>query len=522
MISHALQSPPHPSRSTPAGRPIAASPHPAPPLPGPSRPLRSNPRPIHRRACLRGRARGSTIRSRAVAAPPRPIGSPRTLDDVELHPLDASSEASFDLVIAGAGPSGLAVADRVSRAGFRVCIVDPEPRSWWPNNYGVWVDEFEAMGLADCLEVVWPKAKVFLHDGEDGERFLNRPYARVDRPKLKRKFLERCLKQGVRFHVTKVEDIMHDDYRSEVKCSDGSVLETTLVLDATGHARKLIQFDKKFDPGYQAAYGLLAEVESHPFDLDTMVFMDWRDAHTENRPDMRDRNKKDPTFMYAMPFSEKLIFLEETSLVARPPIAFDELKKRFEARVESLGIKITRVEEEEYCLIPMGSALPQKPQRVLGIGGTAGMVHPSTGYMISRMLGVVPTLADTIVDELSTRQKDSEQNGSLQEVTGLAERVWQKLWPVERVRQRDFFCFGMEVTLQLDLQQTREFFGAFFSLSEFHWHGFLSARLSFSELLVFGLSLFANSTNEARINLLQKGAPGLAVLLANLAKTLGD
>ena len=27
----------------------------------------------------------------------------------------------------------------------------------------------------------------------------------------------------------------------------------------------------------------------------------------------------------------------------------------------------------------MGGVLPRHPQRVLGIGGTAGMVHPSTG-----------------------------------------------------------------------------------------------------------------------------------------------
>jgi hypothetical protein len=41
--------------------------------------------------------------------------------------------------------------------------------------------------------------------------------------------------------------------------------------------------------------------------------------------------------------------------------------------------QVKRIEEEEYCLIPMGGVLPKHPQRVLGIGGTAGMVHPSTG-----------------------------------------------------------------------------------------------------------------------------------------------
>ena len=55
-------------------------------------------------------------------------------------------------------------------AGFKVCIVDPEPLNIWPNNYGVWVDEFKAMGLDDCLEHIWPRAKVFLNSQPDGEK----------------------------------------------------------------------------------------------------------------------------------------------------------------------------------------------------------------------------------------------------------------------------------------------------------------------------------------------------------------
>lgn len=56
------------------------------------------------------------------------------------------------------------------------------------------------------------------------------------------------------------------------------------MLDCTGHARRLVNFDQKFDPGYQAAYGMMIEVESHPFELDTMLFMDWRDDHTKVCP----------------------------------------------------------------------------------------------------------------------------------------------------------------------------------------------------------------------------------------------
>ena len=54
-----------------------------------------------------------------------------------------------------------------------------------------------------------------------------------------------------------------------------------------------------------------------------------------------------------------------------------------------------------------------------------------------------------------------------------------------RLRQRAFFVFGMDVLLKLDLAETREFFAAFFALSDFHWQGFLSARLTFPQARIF-------------------------------------
>ena len=71
-----------------------------------------------------------------------------------------------------------------------------------------------------------------------------------------------------------------------------------------------------------------------------MLFMDWRDDHTLRKSGMHQRNMKTPTFLYAMPFSEKHIFLEETSLVARPAVEFGDLKERLDARMEWLGIKV--------------------------------------------------------------------------------------------------------------------------------------------------------------------------------------
>lgn len=105
------------------------------------------------------------------------------------------------------------------------------------------------------------------------------------------------------------------------------------------------------------------------------------------------------------------------------------------------------------------------------------------------------------------------------EAQEMTSKIWKAIWPKERLRQREFFTFGMDILLKLDLKETRQFFAAFFGLSDFHWQGFLSSRLSFPQLMAFGLALFANSSNQARANLVFKGTPGLFSMFTGLGKT---
>ncbi|XP_020589473.1 LOW QUALITY PROTEIN: lycopene beta cyclase, chloroplastic [Phalaenopsis equestris] len=429
--------------------------------------------------------------------------------DFDLPRYDATNRPTIDpiaLAVVGGGPAGLAVAKRVSEACLSVCSIDPFPNLVWPNNYGVWVDEFAAMDLLDCLDASWSSAFVYIDNSTTNCKLLSRPYARVDRRRLKSRMLGSCISNGVRFHQSKVLNVVHEESRSLLFCSDGTIIPAAVVLDATGFSRCLIRYDKPYNPGYQVAYGILAEVEEHPFELDRMVFMDWRDSHLKFRSDLKRRNDALPTFLYAMPFSSDRIFLEETSLVARPGIPIEDIQERMVERLRHLGIKIKRIEEDERCVIPMGGPLPVLPQRVLGIGGTAGMVHPSTGYMVARTLAAAPIVADAIVRYIG---------GSGEEVSA---RVWKDLWPIERRRQREFFCFGMDVLLRLDLEGTRRFFDAFFGLEARYWHGFLSSRLFLPELLVFGFSLFGQASNASRLEIMAKGTGPLVKMVNNLLK----
>ncbi|OVA04091.1 Lycopene cyclase-type [Macleaya cordata] len=429
--------------------------------------------------------------------------------EFELPMYDPSKGRTVDLAVVGGGPAGLAVAQQVSEAGLSVCLIDPYPKLIWPNNYGVWVDEFEAMDLLDCLDTTWSGAVVFIDD--QSKKYLNRPYGRVNRKQLKSKMMQKCISNGVKFHQAKVIKVIHEESKSLLICNDGVTVQATVVLDATGFSRCLVQYDKPYNPGYQVAYGILAEVEEHPFDVDKMLFMDWRDSHLNSKQELKEKNSKIPTFLYAMPFSSNRIFLEETSLVARPGVSMEDIQERMVLRLKHLGINVKSIEEDERCVIPMGGPLPVLPQRIVGIGGTAGMVHPSTGYMVARTLAAAPIVAKSIVQYLGSQQGFSGNE--------LSAGVWKDLWPIERRRQREFFCFGMDILLKLDLQGTRRFFDAFFDLEPHYWHGFLSSRLFFPEVIFFGLSLFAHASNASRIEIMSKGTVPLVKMINNL---IGD
>ncbi|KAJ7981193.1 Lycopene beta-cyclase [Quillaja saponaria] len=421
------------------------------------------------------------------------------------NPVDRSR---FDVIIIGTGPAGLRLAEQVSRYGIKVCCVDPSPLSVWPNNYGVWVDEFESLGLEDCLDKTWPMTTVCIDDSKT--KHLDRSYGRVSRKLLKTRLMEGCLSNGsVRFHKAKVWKIEHQEFESLIVCDDGNEIKGSLIVDASGFASTFVEYDKPRNHGYQIAHGILAEVDDHPFDLDKMVLMDWRDSHLGNEPYLRVSNSRFPTFLYAMPFNSNLIFLEETSLVSRPVLSYMEIKRRMVARLRHLGIRVKRVLEDEKCLIPMGGPLPRIPQNVMGIGGASGVVHPSTGYMVARTMALAPIVAAAI----------SECLGSTRMIRGkpLHVKIWNGLWSIEKKHAREFYSFGMETLLKLDLNGSRRFFDAFFDLEPYYRDGFLSSRLSLRELSVLSLSLFERASNPSRFDIVTKCPVPLVRMIGNLA-----
>lgn len=66
-----------------------------------------------------------------------------------LPPFDPAADTA-DVAIVGAGPAGLALAAELAGQGLSVALVSLESK--FVNNYGVWLDEFQDLGLTHTLD----------------------------------------------------------------------------------------------------------------------------------------------------------------------------------------------------------------------------------------------------------------------------------------------------------------------------------------------------------------------------------
>ena len=419
--------------------------------------------------------------------------------------LSLGAERQCDVAVVGAGPAGSVVAWLLAeRKSLDVCLVDGALERKWPNNYGVWKEEWEALArmlpeleLMDCVDREWRTTECFFGGSWgmalDQRTVLDRAYCRIDREKLRGVLRSRSRDAGVegvaatvaaasepRWCGNVLEGIAHDAAGSTLRLVDGaggdeiSELRATVVVDATGAESRLTSRrgpdvgDAVPPPGFQIAYGFEALVEDlGPYADDAMLLFDYRTDHLE-----ASEQRAAPTFMYAMPLGEgpdgtTRVFFEETSLVARPAVSVNECERRALLRLDHLGVKIKErlYDDVELCYIPMGGPRPDARQRVVAFGAAAALVHPATGYQLCRCLAAAAPLADALAASLADRPNDPD---------AAANAAYAAVWGRSQSLQREFALFGGEFLMTLDAEALRGWFDGFFKLDQPVWAGFLA------------------------------------------------
>nr|QBY35646.1 lycopene epsilon-cyclase [Dunaliella salina] len=411
----------------------------------------------------------------------------------------ATPSSLYDVAVVGAGPAGMYLAAELSNRGLRTVIIGHD--SPLVNNYGVWIDEARSLGLEHTLDNAWDDAVCYFKEGHKVN--LGRGYGRVSRRKLREHLLRLCTDAGVEFLKGEVAnmELTSDGKQTCLDVKNGPQMHARLVTLAAGAAAgKFLRYEEDA-PGVaaQTAYGIEAEVENYDqvYPAGEMLFMDFRRHHTGVWDGAASRIKSGahpagdnnlwgtrgevPSFRYAMPLGGNRVFLEETCLVAKPALPFKVLKRRLERRLKAMGVRVKEVHEEEWSYIPVGGPLPEGNQPITAFGAAANLVHPATGFSVSRSFREAPGLADQIAASL--RKPD-------QSVQQTAAQVWEALWPQEKRTQTSFHVFGMELLASLDLADTNLFFETFFKLPKSMWQGYMASKLSSLQLISFAFLTF--------------------------------
>ncbi|MCB9730104.1 MAG: lycopene cyclase family protein [Deltaproteobacteria bacterium] len=364
-----------------------------------------------------------------------------------------------DIVVAGGGPAGYLAAAALAAAGLAVTLVDPRSDARWPNRYGAFADELQAVGFGDVAGATWRRTEVRLDEARTIA--MDRAYAAIDGEALRRRLAAELAGHGGVTVDAACTGADHDERGVTVHTSAQGAWRARLLVDATGHRPRFVTRRGPDPSAFQCAWGVLGEFEGPAPDPDTMTFMDWSEPGDGAPAGV-------PTFLYAMPLGEGRAFFEETALASRPAASFAYLRGRLDVRLRQRGVRVVRELEIERCLIPMDAPAPDRRQRVVGIGGAASLVHPATGYMLTHTMKVAQRLAAALAEGIRADRSPAR----------LASAGWDAVWPAGERRLHAFYALGRDLLMGLDAEGTRDFFEAFFSLPEAAARAYLSRELA--------------------------------------------
>ena len=389
------------------------------------------------------------------------------------------SNADIDVLILGSGPGALSIAAALTKENLRVSILsDKDPKKPWPFTYGIWGEEVDQLGMDNLLEHRWSNTVSFF--GQGSKEINNKDnlptkhsldYGLFDKKKLQKHWLKQCEMSSVKWHLGKAAKLNISRSATTVTTSEGKSLKSRLVIDATGYKPVFLKIPNQGPIAVQTCYGVVGEFSSPPVAPGQFVLMDYRNDHLSD-----EEKNQPPTFLYAMDFGNGRFFLEETSLGLAPPLKLEILKSRLNRRLEYRGIKITKLEYEELGeFLPMNIPIPSQNQSILGFGGSAGMVHPASGYLVGSLLRRAPVLAKAISNAMANKSASPEV---------IAKKGWDALWPKELIRKKALYTFGLEKLMRFKDPQLRDFFEEFFTQPKIEWYGFLTNTISLNELIL--------------------------------------
>jgi lycopene beta-cyclase len=413
---------------------------------------------------------------------------------------DRIDVAAVDVAVIGDGPAGSALAQACRALGIEVLLVGDDAE--WTATYSTWADDLvdgRGVELLDVDAVVATRNDEVWAYGAMSHR-LARSYVTLDNDRM------RCvLRNGVTHRRGRVAEVTAAGERSggrhRLDLDDGTSIAARVVVDATGWPARFARRTGEDEPAWQTALGVVL-AEPPAGDLGQPTFMDFRRVLGPDGVPSTVGPAGVTTFCYSVPVADGWL-VEETVLAARPAVEPIALLPRLAAR---LGLHPDRLLAEalrtEYVRIPLGGSRPGPDQPVIAFGAAAGYVHAATGFSVAASIRAAPRVAEAIGRALAA-------GSGVVDPAPIADAVW----PAPMRRTRVLHDYGLGVLLDLDDDDVRAFFDAFFDLPMRDWTSYLRVDSAPGEVSAVMARLFRSSSWQLRRRLAGRNPASLARLL---------
>jgi len=378
---------------------------------------------------------------------------------------------AVDVLIAGAGPAGWALASACARLGLVTVLADPAPLAPWPATYALWADEVPDLPAS----AVGASPSKTLAIGLT-EHYLDRRYLILRNDGLRSWLID----DRVRLLHGRVRRADFGRQGATVVFDDGSRVAAGVVVDATGARRVLSGGPPRRARAEQTAFGVVLDTADAerlvPGAGDTALFMDWRPVDDAG----------EPTFLYSVPLNDREVLVEETSLARRPGLGKGFLAARLHARLAAAGIEAAI--RREWVRIPLDLPAAERGQ-VVPFGVAAAVVHPATGFSVATSIQLAPPVAESI--------KTGLENGPVEAARAANRRIWTPRAKSAHVLRQQ----GLRALRSLPPGDLPRFFELFFTLPEERQRAFTSGREDLRGLTATMAEIFRHAPWKVRAHL---------------------